>query len=276
MSSRSRSAARVGVLVVLVVCAFAMIVPFLWMLSTSLKTLPDVFKWPPELIPNPAQWNNYVKVFTTVPFARYMLNTAFVSSARVAGLLATSAMAGFAFSRLRFRGRNTLFFLYLATMMIPGQVTIIPNFIVMRIFGWVNTYRALIIPPIFSAFGTFFMRQYFMSLAPAIQEASVMDGCTPWRFFVRIALPIARPAVATLGVFSLLGAWNDFMWPLIVTHSPKLRVISVGLASFQETYLTNWPLQMAGAMIALLPVLAAYLFAQRQFIEGIATGAVKG
>jgi multiple sugar transport system permease protein len=274
--NRRSLAARLGLSAILVAGAATMVVPFLWMLSTSLKELPDVFRWPPEIIPRPPHWNNYAQVFTLVPFARYYLNTVFVSACRVAGVVLTSAMAGFAFARLRFWGRDALFFLYLGTMMIPGHVTMIPNFILMRLLGWIDTYRALIVPQIFSPFGTFLMRQYFLSLPPALEEASIIDGCNPWGVFRRIALPLSRPALATLGIFSLLGAWNDFLWPLIMTNSPRLRVLSVGLSSFQEAYLTNWPLLMAGAMLALLPVFVAYLFAQRSFIEGIAMSGIKG
>ncbi len=256
--------------------ALTMIAPFLWMVSTSLKALPEVFVWPPRWLPDPPLWDNYRKVFTLVPFARYLANTAFVSACRVAGVLITSAMAGYAFARLNFRGRNALFLLYLGTMMVPGQVTMIPNFIMMRILHWLDTYYALIIPQMFSAFGAFLMRQYFISLPPALEEAAVIDGCNRWDVFRRIALPLAHPALATLGIFTLLGAWNDFMWPLIMTNSPSLRMISVGLSSFQDRYLTNWPLLMAGAVVALLPVLVAYLFAQRSFVEGIAMSGIKG
>jgi multiple sugar transport system permease protein len=256
--------------------ALTMVAPFLWMVSTSLKALPDVFVWPPRWVPNPPLWENYVKIFTLVPFARYFANTIFVSACRVAGVVITSAMAGYAFARLRFPGRDVVFFLYLGTMMIPGQVTLIPNFITMRILHWLDTYYALIIPQLFTAFGTFLMRQYFLSLPPALEEAAVIDGCNHWGVFRRIALPLATPALATLSIFTLLGAWNDFMWPLIVTNSPSLRVLSVGLSSFQERYITNWPLLMAGAVLALLPVLVAYLFAQRYFVEGIAMSGIKG
>jgi multiple sugar transport system permease protein len=272
----ARTLGRLLLYVILYGGAVAMVVPFLWMLSTSLKTLPDVFKWPPQWIPNPPLWENYARVFTLVPFGRYFLNTAFVSAARVAGVVVTSAMAGYAFARLRFWGRDVLFFIYLGTMMIPGQVTMIPNFIIMRYLHWIDTYYALIIPQIFSAFGTFLMRQYFLSLPRDLEEAAVIDGCNPWGVFRRIALPLALPALATLSIFTLLSSWNDFMWPLIMTNSPKLRVLSVGLSSFQETYVTNWPLLMAGAVLALLPVLIAYLFAQRYFVEGIAMSGIKG
>jgi multiple sugar transport system permease protein len=272
----ARTLGRLLLYVILYGGAVAMVVPFLWMLSTSLKALPDVFKWPPQWIPNPPLWENYARVFTLVPFGRYFLNTAFVSAARVAGVVVTSAMAGYAFARLRFWGRDALFFIYLGTMMIPGQVTMIPNFIIMRYLHWIDTYYALIIPQIFSAFGTFLMRQYFLSLPRELEEAAVIDGCNPWGVFRRIALPLALPALATLSIFTLLSSWNDFMWPLIMTNSPKLRVLSVGLSSFQETYVTNWPLLMAGAVLALLPVLIAYLFAQRYFVEGIAMSGIKG
>jgi len=279
MSERPRAlpiAGRVGLALVLAAGSLSMVAPFLWMLSTSLKALPDVFAWPPRIVPVPPRWQNYLDVFTRVPFGRYFLNTVFVSAMRVGGTIVTSAMAGYAFARMRFRGRTALFLVYLGTMMVPGQVTMIPSFIIMRLLGWIDTYRGLIVPGLFSVFGTFLMRQHFLGLPPALEEAAVMDGCNPWGVFRRIALPLARPALATLTIFTLLGSWNDFLWPLIMTNSPRLRVLSVGLASFQETYVTNWPLLMAGALVALLPVFIAYVCLQRSFIEGIALSGIKG
>ncbi len=261
---------------VLIAGGITMLVPFFWMVSTSLKDLPDVFKWPPQWIPPQPMWENYLIVFKRVPFARYFLNTVLVSTCRTLGIVLTSSLAGYAFARLRFPGRDALFLLYLGTMMIPGQVTMIPSFILMRILHWIDTFYALIVPGLFSAFGTFLMRQFFLTIPVSLMEAATIDGCNPLGVFRRIALPLARPALATLTIFTFMGAWNDFMWPLIVTHSPNMRVINVGISAFQDLYMTEWTYMMAAAVMALIPVLAVYFTAQRYFVQGIALTGIKG
>jgi multiple sugar transport system permease protein len=266
---------RVVLYLVLSASALTTVLPFFWMITTSLKALPDVFG-EPFALPIPPLWSNYPAVFETIPFARCYLNTVFVSVTRTLGVLITSAMASYAFARLRFPGRDALFMIYLGTMMIPSQVTMIPNFVLMRLLGWRDTYQALIVPHLFSAFGTFLLRQFFLTLPDDLEEAAVIDGATPWDVFRRIALPLCRPALATLTVFTFLGAWNDFMWPLIMTDSAELAVLNVGLSYLQQMSHTDWPLLMAGAVMALLPVLAVYVSAQRQFIEGIALTGIKG
>ena len=278
MTERRARGAAVGrgvLYLLLAASALAMALPFYWMITTSLKALPDVFR-APFALPIPPLWSNYPAVFETIPFARCYLNTLFVAVARTLGVLLTSAMAAYAFARLRFPGRDALFMVYLGTMMLPSQVTMIPNFILMRFLGWRDTYQALIVPHLFSAFGTFLLRQFFLTLPIDLEEAAVIDGATPWDVFRRIALPLCRPALATLAVFTFLGAWNDFMWPLIMTDSPELAVLNVGLSYLQQMSHTDWPLLMAGAVMALLPVLAVYVAAQRQFVEGIALTGIKG
>jgi multiple sugar transport system permease protein len=260
---------------VLSASALTTVLPFFWMVTTSLKALPDVFR-APFALPVPPLWSNYPAVFETIPFARCYLNTLFVAATRTLGVLLTSAMAAYAFARLRFLGRDALFMVYLGTMMLPSQVTMIPNFILMRLLGWRDTYQALIVPHLFSAFGTFLLRQFFLTLPVDLEEAAAIDGATPWDVFRRIALPLCRPALATLTVFTFLGAWNDFMWPLIMTDSPELAVLNVGLSYLQQMSHTDWPLLMAGAVMALLPVLAIYVSAQQQFVEGIALTGIKG
>jgi multiple sugar transport system permease protein len=260
---------------VLSASALTTVLPFFWMVTTSLKALPDVFR-APFALPVPPLWSNYPAVFETIPFARCYLNTLFVAATRTLGVLLTSAMAAYAFARLRFLGRDALFMVYLGTMMLPSQVTMIPNFILMRLLGWRDTYQALIVPHLFSAFGTFLLRQFFLTLPVDLEEAAAIDGATPWDVFRRIALPLCRPALATLTVFTFLGAWNDFMWPLIMTDSPELAVLNVGLSYLQQMSHTDWPLLMAGAVMALLPVLAVYVSAQQQFVEGIALTGIKG
>ena len=257
------------------VAALAAVLPFLWMANTSLRTLTEVIKSPFGL-PLPPQWSNYPDVFTAIPFGRAYANTVFVALARTAGVLVTSCMAAYAFARLRFPGRDALFALYLATMMLPSQVTMIPTFALMRLLGWRDTYQALIVPQLFSAFGTFLLRQFMLTLPVSLEEAAVMDGASPWVIFRRIIVPLSKPALATLTVFTFLGAWNDFMWPLIITDSPELAVLSVALSYLQQLSHTDWPLLMAGAVMALGPVLAVYVAAQRTFVEGIALTGIKG
>jgi multiple sugar transport system permease protein len=268
-------AGRAALTLLLCAGALTMILPFFWMATTSLKALPDVFK-APFALPVPPLWANYPAVFAAIPFGRSYLNTLFVSGTRTAGVLLISAMAAYAFARLRFPGRDALFMLYLGTMMIPGQVTMIPNFILMRLLGWRDTYQALIVPHLFSAFGTFLLRQFFLTLPLSLEEAAIIDGCSHWGVFRRIVVPLSRPVLATLAVFTFMGAWNDFMWPLIMTDSPELAVLNVSLSYLQQMSHTDWPLLMAGAVMALLPVLAVYVCAQRYVVEGIALTGIKG
>lgn len=268
-------AARVALYAGLSAAAFAAVLPFLWMLNTSLRTLNDVIRAPFGLPLSP-RWENYPAVFATIPFGRAYVNTIFVTLVRTLGVLLTSSMAAYAFSRLRFPGRDAVFALYLATMMIPSQVTMIPTFALMRLLGWRDTYQALIVPHLFSAFGVFLLRQFMLTLPVSLEEAAVIDGATPWGIYWNIILPLTRPALATLTVFTFLGAWNDFMWPLIITDSPELAVLSVALSYMQQLSHTDWPLLMAGAVMALGPVLAVYIAAQRTFVEGIALTGIKG
>jgi len=260
---------------VLLLGALTMLTPLLWMLVTSLKPLEDVFKWPPLGFQSRPVWSNYRDIWDAVPFGRYLANTFLVSLARTAGVLVTSSLAGYAFARLRFPGRDVIFLAYLGTIMVPGQVTMIPAFIIMRDLGWLDTYMALIIPGLFSPLATFLMRQYFLTLPRSLEDAAAIDGAGLFTAFRRIALPLAKPALATVAVFTFLTSWNDFLWPLIVTNSESVRVVSVGLTEFQNLYYTDWPLLMAASLVAVLPVLVLYVFAQRYFVAGIATTGIR-
>ena len=277
-AGRPVTAQRLGsatLYLVLLLGAFTMVTPLLWMLATSLKPLEDVFKWPPLGFQSRPVWTNYRDIWEVVPFGRYLANTFLVSLARTAGVLVTSSLAGYAFARLRFPGRDVLFLAYLGTIMVPGQVTMIPAFIIMRELGWLDTYMALIIPGLFSPLATFLMRQYFLTLPRSLEDAAAIDGAGLFTAFRRIALPLAKPALATVGVFTFLTSWNDFLWPLIVTNSQDVRVVSVGLTEFQNLYYTDWPLLMAASLVAVLPVLVLYVFAQRYFVAGIATTGIR-
>jgi len=253
-----------------------MIVPFLWMLSTSLKEPGDIFAYPPQWIPQPIMWQNYVETVTIMPFGRFYLNSLIQATSVTVLQLLTASLAAFAFARLRFPGRDTLFLLYLGTMMIPFPVTMIPNFILMRFLHWIDTYWALIFPPAFSAFSTFLLRQYFLTIPFELDDAARVDGASSFRIWWQIVLPLSGPALATLAIFTFLGEWNNFLWPLIVTNSEEMRTLPVGLASLQSQYSVQWHLLMAGSVIALLPILIIYIIGQKWFVHGITLSGMGG
>jgi len=277
MTSRTRTRViDVVIGVILWAGALTMLLPFLWMLSTSLKPLEDVFAWPPLLISDRPLWRNYVDVFDMVPLAQFFWNTTLVSVARTLGVLLTSILAGYAFARMTFPGRDLIFLLYLATMMVPDQVTLIPTFVIIRNLHWLDTYWALIVPAIFNPFGVFLMRQFLLSLPRDLTEAAKLDGANHWQILWGITMPLSTASIVTLTLFTLMGAWNDFLWPLIVINDPQKQMLSVGLSYFQDLYFTNWPLLMAASVLAMLPIVVIYVIAQRFFVEGIAVTGIKG
>lgn len=253
-----------------------MVLPFVWMVSTSLKDPGSVFTYPPRWIPNPIVWSNYLEVLRVVPFLRFFWNSIVVAVIVTLGQVLTSAMAAYAFSRLQFPGRDKLFFAYLATMMIPGSVTMIPVYVLLRFLGWIDTYKALIIPAMFSAYGTFMLRQFFMTLPKDLEDAAKIDGCSLFGIFWKIVLPLSKPALATLITFTFMGSWGSFMWPLLVTNRMELKTLPVGLETFSTIYATDWTLLMAGSVMAMLPVILIFLFNQRFFVEGIKLTGIKG
>lgn len=262
--------------ILLIMGGLVMIVPFAWMISTSLKSGQYVLSMPPQLIPNPATLDSYRRIFELYPIGRMLFNSLFVAGLTTIGQLITCSMAAYAFARLKFRGHNFVFLLYLATLMVPFQVTITPLFILMRIFGWINTYQGLILPGVFSAFGTFMLRQAFMTIPTEYEEAAYMDGASPLTIFLKIILPLSKPALATLSVFAFMGSWNSFMWPLFIVREETLMTLPVGLATLQGRWLTEWNLVMAGAVITVLPMLLLYLFAQKYLVQGYVMSGLKG
>ncbi len=254
---------------ILVPTALFLVAPFIWMISTSLKTSGQVFEYPPNLIPHPIEWGNYIKVFTVLPFARFFLNSFIVAASVTVLQLVTSSLAAYAFARLRFPGRDALFLGYLGTLMIPGQVVIIPNFILLRYLGWINTYQGLILPAAFSAFGTFLLRQFFLTIPNELEDAAVVDGASRFQIYLRVILPLSGPALSALAIFTFLFQWNSFLFPLVVTNSVGMNTLTVGLRTLQGQYNTAWTLLMAGSVVALLPVLLVFMVAQRYFIRGI-------
>ncbi len=254
-----------------------MLTPFLWMLSTSLKRPPEIFTYPPIWIPSDIAWSNYRDTLRALPFHWYYFNSTVVSISSTLIQISASSLAAFAFARLRFKGRDSLFLMYLATLMIPFQVTMIPNFIIVtKILNWYNTYNALILPTAFSAFSVFLLRQFFRSLPMEMDEAARMDGASSFRIWWQIVIPLSGPALAALAIFVFLGSWNSFLWPLIVTTSDRMRTIPVGLSAFQGQYNTQWNLLMAGSVIALLPVLVVYMLGQNWFQRGITLSGLGG
>ena len=260
---------RVLLYIVLILIAVIMVVPFLWMLSTSLKTQYDAVKIPPVWIPDPPQWENYVKLFTEQPMFQFMLNTIKIVFFVVLGQLFFSSLAAYSFARISFKGRNVVFFFYIATLMVPGQVTMIPTYLMFAKAGLTDNHLALILPAFFSAFGVFLLRQFFMSLPRELEEAAEIDGCNPFMTYWRIMLPLVVPAMLTLGVFTLMNTWNDYMGPLIYLSSPGKYTMTLGIAYFKGVYTTQWNLVMAGSIVSVVPILIAYLCAQKYFIEGV-------
>ena len=260
----------------LIAGSIVMLLPFVWMFSTSLKRPPEIFAYPPVWLPSQLAWDNYAATISAMPFGRFYLNSLIVTVSVTCLQILVSSLAAFAFARLRFRGREALFLLYLATLMIPFQVTMIPNFILVRWLGWYDTYQALILPTAFSAFSTFLLRQYFMGIPREMDEAARMDGASSWRIWWQIILPLSGPVLASLAIFVSLNSWNDFLWPLIITNSLEMRTLPVGLSTFQGQYQTNWNLLMAGSVIAMLPMLLVYIIGQRWFIKGITLSGLGG
>jgi len=260
--------------------AFISLIPFIWMISTSLKARTEVFAFPPTFIPTTLRWDNYTNVFSSFPFFSYMRNTAVVAVSVTLLQLMVSASAAFAFSRMEFKGRNLLFFLFLGTMMVPYQVTEIPAYIMMtdKFLGLKGSLLSLILPGGLGgvAFGTFMLRQFMLGIPRELDEAALMDGASPLKIFFRIILPLSKPGLATLAVFNFMGSWNDFLWPLLMLDKPELQTLTVGLATLQTRWGTRWPEMMAGSLVSIIPILIITLIAQKYLVKGLAVTGLKG
>lgn len=275
---RIRRSRDVGTfLLVLLLCAavFVTVLPFLWMLSASVRTQGDLMAHPTTLLPTEFAWENYTEIWRQIPFARQLLNTALFAGTVAVGSVLLDAMAGYALARFAFPGRTAIFVIVLVTLMLPPQVTLVPVYNLLSELGWVDTYQGLIVPRVADAFGIFFMRQFFLALPKDLEDAARIDGSSELRIFTRIMLPLAWPAALTIGLFNLLANWNDLLWPLIVTSDPDMRTLPAGLALFKGEHVTNYGLLMAGSVLALLPMMVAFLFVQRRFVNGIATTGIK-
>ncbi|MFN8375893.1 MAG: carbohydrate ABC transporter permease [Anaerolineae bacterium] len=261
----------------LIAVAAVFVLPLYWMLATALKGAQQTFDIPPTWIPNPIEWQNFVSVFQEVPFDRFIFNTFFLVGMNILGELFAVTLVAYGFARLRFPGRSILFLLMLSTLMIPYHVTLVPRFILFSKLGWINTYLPLIVPAFTgSSFLIFLVRQYMMSIPFDLDEAAYIDGANWFDVFWRIILPLSRPALVLVVVFTFVGTWNDFLQPLIYLNDPQLFTVSLGLSFFQGTRETNWNLLMAGSLMATIPPLLLFFFAQRQLIGGIAIEGLKG
>lgn len=268
---------RTAIWIIVLAGALMMAVPFLWMVLTSLKTDAEAFLFPPKPLPASPQWKNYADAMSIAPFGRFFFNSAVISICVTLGSLLLNSLAAFAFAKYPFRGRDVLFIALLATMMIPGQVTMIPSFLLLKHLAWLDTYTGLIVPGLASAFGIFFLRQSMLTIPDDYLDAARLDGASELSIYRRVALPLVKPALATLGVFTFLGVWNDFLGPLIVVKSEEMKTLPLAISALSAGhYVMSWPLLMAGASFVIVPVLIVYLLAQRYFIEGIAAGGLKG
>ena len=273
--SPSDIAAEVARYAIMLALAFVFIMPFVWMLSTSLKELNKVFAFPPDWIPKPVVWQNYIRIWQVAPFGRYFLNSIVMTAGIMIGQILLSFTAAYAFARIKFRGSSVLFLIYLGTMMVPAQTRIIPLYLLVLNMGILDTYAALILPAIFNAFAVFLLRQFFLTVPRDMDEAAIIDGANHWNILTRIMVPLSKPVLSALSVFIFLQGWNALLWPLIATSSARMRVLAVGLTSFSDIYGTDWPLLMTGSILVVLPTLIVYLVNQQFITRGIVMSGLK-
>ncbi len=281
MQERNLLLERLGMVLkyaILIVGAIMMVFPFAWMIDASLMTSSEIQRRPPALFPAEVQWNNFTELLDVLPFGRLYLNSLIVTVSTVIGVLFTSSLAGFAFAKYQFPGRELLFYIILATMMIPFFVTLIPVFYIVRQLGWINTYQGLILPGITSAYGIFLMRQFIVSIPDELIDAARIDGAPEPMIYWRIIIPLTRPALATLGTFVFIGSWNAFLWPLLVINSRELYTVPLGLNTLRTfaAEARNLNLLMSGTVMSVVPTLILFIFLQRYFIQGITLTGLKG
>lgn len=277
--ARSRKAHRISIALthaLLIVGACLFVGPFIWMILTSLKTLGEATLVPPVIFPGVPQWHNYPAVLATLPFGTFYLNTILMALGRTVGQLLICSLAAYAFARIKFPGRTFWFLLTISMLMVPSYVFLLPQYLLMSSFGWLNSLQALIVPGLFSAFGTFLLRQFFLGLPLELDEAAKIDGANHAQIYWHVLLPLAKPALIALTIFTMLASWNDLIWPLVVNSSPDMLTLSVGLASLQGEHNTDFPMLMAGAVLASWPMLVLFTVLQRYFIEGIAITGTRG
>ncbi len=268
----------VGVVyLVLIALSISFLSPFALMVSTSLKPEDRIFTETIEWIPRPIRWHNYVEALQSFPFLLYLRNTLFVCALVVVGTVLSSALPAYGFARLRWKGRDVLFLIMLATIMLPAQVTMLPVFVLFRTIGWTGTYLPLVVPPFFgSAFAIFLLRQFFLTIPQELSDAARIDGCSEWRIFWQIIVPLSVPALATVALFAFIGAWTDFINPLVYLTDENTYTLAVGLQTFVGRHSSEWNLLMAAATVVTLPLMVVFFFTQKLFIEGITLTGIKG
>jgi multiple sugar transport system permease protein len=269
---------RLGTIALLVIVAIAMLMPFLWLVSSSLKLQHQVFQYPPTWIPNPPNWDNYVEALTYKPFNIYLRNSLIIIVLNEIAVLGSASLCAYGFARINFWGRDKLFALVIGTMMMPYVVLVVPTFIIFSRLGWIDSFLPLTVPQFFGggAFNIFLLRQFFRTIPEEICDAARIDGASELGVYARIMLPLSKPALVTVAIFTFLGTWNDFFGPLIYLNSPDNFTVAVGLASFRGVLNTRWELQMAASTAMILPVIVLFFFAQRYFIKGIVMTGLKG
>ena len=278
MSERRRRTVRPrwATHLVLLLGGLLMVFPFLWQLSMSLSTQAEVTSVPPTWLPAEPQWGNYPAVFEQVPFWNQFLTTVAVTVARVVGQLLLCALAGYAFARMTFPGKGLLFALVLSILMVPYQIYLIPQYDIVQELGWLNTVAGIAAPGIFSAFGTFLMRQHYMGMPRSLEEAARLDGASPWRTFWQIMFPLSGPALSAVAILTALASWNDLMWPLIVATYDDRTTLAVGLSTLQGQFTTDYPVMMAASFMAMLPLMILFIVLQRHVVAGLAHSGMKG
>lgn len=273
----SRSRLTLGISqTLLTLAALVVLFPFVWMFSSALKPTSEVFSTPPSLVGSEIMWSNFAEAWTYLPFGRFMMNGIIVSGVGTLVVVVSSSMAAYAFSRLRWRGRDGVFLVYLGTLMIPQEVLVVPMFILMRYLGWIDSYLGLIVPWAFTAFGTFLLRQFFLTIPDELEDAARIDGANRWRTFAQIVAPLALPAVGTLAVFTFIGYWNSFLWPLLVVSDVNMATVPLGLNMFLGQTGNQWNLLMAAAAISVIPSAIIVLALQRYLVSGIALSGMGG
>ncbi len=262
---------------ILLILGAAFATPFIWLVSTSLKPTNQIFKLPPEWIPNPVVWSNYPEALTYIPFFRYMGNTFYIAGFNVIALTLSSSFVAYGFARIYWPGRNLVFGVLLSTLMIPYAVTLIPTFLIFRSFGWVGTYHPLTIPALFGdAFSIFLLRQFYMTIPPELSEAARMDGASEFGIYGRIILPLSKPALATVALFTFMRNWNDLLGPLIYLSNKDNYTLALGMNGFFSRAGTEWALLMAASTVMIMPIIILFFLAQRTFIQGISLTGIKG
>lgn len=273
---RSRGPRNVDAYLVLTFGGLIMIFPFVWQLIMSLSTQAEVTSVPPTLLPDVVQWRNYVDVFDLLPFASQFSVSASVTVMRVVVQMILCAMAGYAFARMQFRGRGIIFALLLSILMVPSQIYLIPQYSIIQNMDLLNTVLGIAMPGLFSAFGTFLLRQHFISMPDSLEEAARLDGANQWQIFWKVMLPLSGPALASVAILTTIASWNDLLWPLVVSTYEDRMPLAVGLATLQGQHMTNYPVMMAASLLAMTPILVLFLLLQRRVVEGLAHSGMKG